>query len=667
MKTVRFALYAMMLSAFAACSSGGDEGSEPTPPQTDKSTVTFPINTDTAPVVAQTGGTSTLNFTATQSWTASVGAVARSVDWISVSPTSGAAGDVTLTITTQPNDTPDERNAAITIASGGQKKTVTVSQKQKDALTVTSNKVELKAEGGDFSIEAKANVSISYEIAEDAKAWLKPVSARGLTTTTFAFTADANDSTGKREGSIILKGDGLQEVVSVYQEGSQPTLVLTQDSYVVGADGDVLTVELKSNVAYELVLPDVDWLTEASSRAASAYTHRFEVAKNEDYDSRSAQIIFREKGGELADTVTVEQVQRDAIVLSASKIILVNNSEGEFSLSVATNVDFTVSTSADWITEVVSRGLVDKILKFHVTQNNDSTSREATITLTADKLKQKILVEQYGLLAEDKEVVKVEYRRSVLWLKHEFQEGRPYDTTPQPVVLRDRYYADGRMETDTITNGSVAAMSWGTGTKISEYPFVQRFEIAPEVQDSIFMDVIEEDDFECTSHSISKYYAVVPELSLVGLGEERWEYRDGWATPGNWEEYIEVCNCPNVYILPPVSPDLCTQDWESCDKERGWYNTTSWLRIGKSLTYNGWSFNDMTMTALLQDSYLSLDGHRIDFIDYLLQPKPTVTIEDMPESGQYGPGKKFIYECTDRWFDRDFYFGVEFTVYERKK
>ena len=92
----------------AACSD--DEQKEsPTPsPEPDEPAIVIPDTEDTAPVIAQEGGTATVSFTASADWTAEATAVTRALDWVSVQPTGGKAGDVTLTITTQPNDTYDD-------------------------------------------------------------------------------------------------------------------------------------------------------------------------------------------------------------------------------------------------------------------------------------------------------------------------------------------------------------------------------------------------------------------------------------------------------------------------------------------------------------------------------------------------------------------------------
>ena len=58
------------------------------------------------------------------------------------------------------------KSNTVTIKAGSVSKNITVTQKQKDALTITSNKVEIDEEGGEFTIEAKTNVSLTYEIEE---------------------------------------------------------------------------------------------------------------------------------------------------------------------------------------------------------------------------------------------------------------------------------------------------------------------------------------------------------------------------------------------------------------------------------------------------------------------------------------------------------------------
>ena len=402
MKQILYLL--ICLSALAWTMQGcSDDNKSETPPTPEEPAITFPTGSDTQPVFTTEGGTSSLTFTATEAWTASVGeADTRAIDWLSVSPTSGQAGTATLTITTEPNDTYDERNAAITLTSGGTRKTLTVTQKQRDALTVTSNKVEVEAAGEAFTIEVQANVSVTYEIEESAQAWLTPASdTRALTTTTLHFQAAANEDLQPRQGIITLRGgNGLTEEVTVYQLGSGPALILTQDEYLVGSDGETIKVELKSNNTYQIEMPSVDWITEADTRALSTYTHYFIVAPNETYDAREAVIRFVDKENGLEQTVTVRQMQRDAIVV-AQDTYEIRTIGDVLELPVQANVDYTVETDVDWINlrEEDTKGLTERILTFSIATYMQPGDREGHIILSSEGVTQTIRVIQKGAIA----------------------------------------------------------------------------------------------------------------------------------------------------------------------------------------------------------------------------------------------------------------------------
>lgn len=377
---------------------GCSEDKEENPPAPESPSITVESEED-IPVFDTAGGTLALTFTTTSDWTASVDGTASG--WLSVSPASGEAGTHTLSLVTTANDSYDERNASVTITSGSVKKTITVTQKQKDALILTSNKVELEAEGGDFSIELQANVEVTYEIESGAQTWLTPVArSRGLTSSFLAFHAEANEEAEARQAVIKLAGgNGLTEEVTVYQIGTGPALVLSQSEYIVSSAGETIQVELRSNTAYEIEMPGVDWLRENSSRSLSTYTHYFIVDPNETYDARSAVIRFIDRENGIEQTVTVTQMQRDAIVV-AQNVYQIGVEGGALDFAVQANVDFTVSTNADWITQVETRGLTERMLCFDVAPNEGEEMREAAITLESGSATQIIKVQQFGKTEE---------------------------------------------------------------------------------------------------------------------------------------------------------------------------------------------------------------------------------------------------------------------------
>ena len=168
MKRFFYTLFSVLV--FAACSesdvdNGDNNGGGQTPPKQPEITLST-----TAADFSTDGGSNVITFTSSEAWTAQV-VNSRADDWCSIEPSSGSAGSAKITVTTTENDTPDDRTASIIIKAGTASKTINVSQKQKDALTVTSSKFEVSAEGGEVSIEVKANIDFEYAIEESAADW----------------------------------------------------------------------------------------------------------------------------------------------------------------------------------------------------------------------------------------------------------------------------------------------------------------------------------------------------------------------------------------------------------------------------------------------------------------------------------------------------------------
>lgn len=446
-------LLSIMCLLPAACSDDKEEDDPVEPPVTPA--ITLQGGSTTQPVVETGGGTTTVSFHATAAWTATVeagGTRTRSVDWLSVQPTGGAAGDATITITTQPNQTYDERNAAVVLASGTASQRITVTQKQLDALLLGSSKAEVGAEGGDISLEVQANVAFTSRVSDEGKGWLtlkEDADTRGLTASTLTLTAAPNEGTERRQASVTLAGGGLEETLTVYQAGSEPTLVLTQREYTVGSAGETIRIELQSNTAYEMTLPDVDWISESGTRALSTYTHYLEIAPNEGYDSRTAEITFTSQEQGLTETVTITQVQKDALLVAQCEYEVAAEG-GELSFTVQTNVELEASATADWIVPLPrTRGLHDERLGFRI-EANGGAPREASIVVagTGSDVQQTILVRQLQH-AEGELDYTIELKQGREDETHDYSNyaGQPIELA---IVQESRLHAaDGTLHTAT--------------------------------------------------------------------------------------------------------------------------------------------------------------------------------------------------------------------------
>ncbi len=227
------------------------------------------------------------------------------------------ANGATVTFTAEANTSPDERNATYTFTCGDKTAKLVVTQKQQDALTVTSSKVEVDVQGGPINVEVKANIPFEYVIADKDKGWITPVKTKSMQTTVLTFNIAQNEDREKREGSITIKSGELSETITVYQAGAQPTIVITRHTYEVSSKGETIKVEINSNVEFSISIPAAysAWIQEAAEpRALSTHTKYFTISANLETHSRSGKILFTSQEHNLTEKVTIQQKAIDADV-----------------------------------------------------------------------------------------------------------------------------------------------------------------------------------------------------------------------------------------------------------------------------------------------------------------------------------------------------------------
>ena len=392
MKHFKQLLLVLLALVTFSCGKSEPENTEPTPTPKPTDKIELAAGTDLNPVISTDGGTLSVTFNASTAWSAQA-VNDRADGWCSVSPTSGNAGSSTITITAKANTEPDERSASINIKAGTAAQTIKVTQKQKDALTVTSSTFEVPAEGKDINIEVKANVNVTYKIDEQCSSWIKYVSTKALKNSTLTFAVSKNESFDKREGKIIIGEGALCDTIKIFQAGEAPSIVLNKDEYIAKSEGETFAIEVASNVdvsyhieyTYEDGTINTDsenWLQESKTRAMSTNTYYFTAGTNENYDNRQARIVFTNKENNLSDTIKVTQLQKDAIII-AKNVYEIDNKGGNISVELAHNVDYKITIGADWITQVETKGLETDYLTFEIAENKEYDNRDAIITFSS--------------------------------------------------------------------------------------------------------------------------------------------------------------------------------------------------------------------------------------------------------------------------------------------
>ena len=358
----------------------------------DETTITLPPETETlfekGVNFTTSAGTQSLEFTATENWNITAATTRNGEKWYQVYPTSGGPGKAEISISVEDNDSYDERSVAITINAGKTKKTLMVAQKQKNALLISSERREVKQEGGTIVVEVEANVEYKAIIADDCQSWIKPAAStttRGLKASTISFKIEMNGEREKREGEIYITDGTLTETVKVYQYGGD-VILLNENEYPVGDRGETIKVELRSNCEYGITMPDVSWIKEATmSRGMSSHTIYYTISPNDANESRRAKIIFYNKDNTaIADTLTVIQAQKDAVVIDNKNIELKTPNDTIVGIDVNANVDVEIhpADTCQWITEsTAARGLQLRKIYLKAVKNDGFAPRRGRVLI----------------------------------------------------------------------------------------------------------------------------------------------------------------------------------------------------------------------------------------------------------------------------------------------
>lgn len=214
------------------------------------------LKSGSAVTVETAGGVASVQFTANKTWT-----VSSDQSWVTISPASGEAGEITVKLSVPKNETYDSRTANITITVGTLATAkVTLTQGQLDGLDVKATSFEVEAEGGTVEIPVSANVNYSVDIPA-AVDWVTVT--KGLVDSKVVLTVAKSYDVEAREANITIKGGDLSSTVKISQKAFEPyyEMVLPEgvgqfsgfgegNPYVIAADATGFTIEVQTNLEH---------------------------------------------------------------------------------------------------------------------------------------------------------------------------------------------------------------------------------------------------------------------------------------------------------------------------------------------------------------------------------------------------------------------------------
>lgn len=333
------------------------------------------------------GGDIVMSFKVNLKWEMKIAPTQNGVQWLTIDKTSGNSGSNKVTFTAQENATYEDRSVVVQLFVGDTICNIKVNQKRLEAITLTSDKLEVSVDGGDVEVEVNHSTDFEVTIPDDYKGWIhrKTNATRGLESSTISFTIDPSEEYEKREGRIYFKARDEEEVVTIYQAGSGK-LVLSQNEYNLTGTEQEFSIDISSNFDFSMEMPDVDWLKENTSktRGMSSHTLKFKLTENDDYNTRSAKIKFYDNNSKLSETVVINQASIGAVLTIDTLEYNVSNDKQDLDIEVMSNFDYNVDfQGSSWVRQraAKTRGVTSRLLRLTIDENKTNDVRTAKIKL----------------------------------------------------------------------------------------------------------------------------------------------------------------------------------------------------------------------------------------------------------------------------------------------
>ena len=163
-------------------------------------------------------------------------------------------------------------------------------------------------------MELKSNVDYSISIPSSASHWIKLLETKAIRTDKIYFEIEENTTYDNRSAQVFIKDKNSSLCDTLYiNQLQQNALILSQKQYEVLAGGEQISIEVQSNIDYEIIIPKTvqEWIEQMpQSKALTKSMINLEVKPNPTDDVRSAQIFIKDKNSTLSDTVQVTQAAK---------------------------------------------------------------------------------------------------------------------------------------------------------------------------------------------------------------------------------------------------------------------------------------------------------------------------------------------------------------------
>lgn len=322
--------------------------------------------------------------------------VSSNEDWCSVSSSSELLGDtykyhIELEYTS--NDSFEQRVCGVSVIALNSSVTINVLQDPVYGIAAEEDELIVSCEEQDIQVKVLGN--LPFVVLSDDCSWIS-CNETGSAPTLLTLHIQGNNGVEDRSGSIRLYNPerSFTETINVVQR-QKDAIVLSKTEYSIGCDGEVISLEVGHNVAFNVSI-NVDWISEISTKSFSNEIVSFSVQSNPTYEKRVGQISFSSMDATIIQNVTVVQNQKDVLALDTTEISC-GHEGGQIEIGLLTNVPVLIKDLPEWIHATLSEN--NSLIRIIIEKNesvleareafvccyNDESGLSSTLHITQDK------------------------------------------------------------------------------------------------------------------------------------------------------------------------------------------------------------------------------------------------------------------------------------------
>lgn len=351
-----------------------------------------------------TAGTKTVTLYCDLGWTAST-----TDSWIQVSPSSGSAGTVELSVSVTENGGVEERYGAVNLHVDGDF-LIEIPVKQSGLyMDMTESRFDFESGAASRTVSMSTNLSFWNVLEKPSWVSVSPESGEAGEHT-LTINVEDNPNTTKREGRVVVGNQGLSlaDTLWVTQEGKSfgPLETVLQFENVASSN----TLDISTDGDWTVTTSD-GWITVAPSSGHGNGQVTVTVEANETDNERTG-LLSVAVGGTVQYVNVVQKGRYFTIDRGPSASL--PSKGGTIELGIATNQAWTVAVKnqSSWLALSATQGQGDAKLVISAQDNPSLESRTDTIVFTpANKQGVKLAVKQAGrYLKTDAQAVSFFYK-----------------------------------------------------------------------------------------------------------------------------------------------------------------------------------------------------------------------------------------------------------------